>query len=153
MRNGIFPALLVLGVICAVPAMAMPPFSYDSAARWADETVTSDIPKAERVYILGPDKVTETYTLDGLPARHDEEVRHAVLFRSGLTVAQVLRNIRIDPKRHYFVNVYRAGAVQSPPPCFQAEAGNAKLGKFVLQRRDIVEVVYYDPNEKARPVI
>ena len=130
----------------------MPPFSYDSAVRWSDETVTSDIPRADRVYILGPEKVTETYTLDGLPSRHDVEVRRAIPFKHGLTLAEVFRHLRLDASRHLAVSVYRARAKSVSTPVFYGEAGQKSITTFVMEPRDVVWLFYFDPNAKPTPV-
>ena len=59
-------------------ALAVPPLDPAAAAAWADQTVTTSVPKEERIYILGPETQAETYLLDGKPASHLVVVRRIV---------------------------------------------------------------------------
>jgi hypothetical protein len=129
----------------------MPPFSYDSALRWADGTVKSDIPKQERVYILGPEKVGEIYTLDGWPRLHDVEVGRAVAFAPGLNLAEVLRRIPLDSSQHLTMSVYRASAKSLSDLVFRADVGDKSIATFTIEPRDVVWLIYFDPKAKPKP--
>src|ERR1700683_577836 len=98
-------ALMLAGI--TLPVSGMPLFNYKAASNWADETVKTDIPKADRIYIFGPEKVTETYLLDNKPTQHDVEVRRVVQWSASCTLESALEMIPLKKTKKFWVRIYR----------------------------------------------
>lgn len=134
--------LVLLITLGNLTAWARPTFQYRSALKWCDETVRTDIPLDERVYILGPDKVTETYLSDGKPTQHDEEVRRVIRAQAYRTLGSLLKwVVSLEPGRAFTVSVYRAGTENSAP-VFQEVVKDPATIAFHLQPRDVIQIEY-----------
>jgi hypothetical protein len=146
-----FIALLAV----ALPVRAMPPFSYESALKWSDETVKSAIPEAQRIYVLGPEKITETYQLDAKPAKHDVEVRRAVAMKLGLTLGQALTQFSFDRSKPIQISLYRQGpsdGANASTPYFTMKGRLPSSSTVGLKPRDVILISYVPPpGEKPQP--
>lgn len=111
-------------------ALAAPPLNPDAAIAWADETVTTAIPKEERLYVLGPETRTEPYLLDGKPASHVVTVRRIVSAKKVRSLGDL--GLTRFGKIPFTVQVYRAGV-----PVF---ATGSAQSDFSLQAGDLAVV-------------
>lgn len=136
--------------------MAKPPLSYESALRWSDETVKSEIPSDLRIYILGPEKVTETYQLDNKPATHDVEVRRAIQVTVGLTLGHALKNMSMENSKDFNVAVYRkldSSTLNTSTPLYCAEGKQAMSSTLLLQARDVISLNYPPLRITGKPLL
>jgi hypothetical protein len=152
-------ALSVLAALClisaATPAWPITPFSYQSATSWCDQTVKTDIPKAQRVDILGPDKSNETYLLNNKPAIHQVEFRRIVRYKQNLTIETILEQVKLDKRKYVSLELYRAGTqFKGPLISMGFEDGLEGFGlipdgsvptDFPLSARDVVLIKYVPP--------
>ncbi len=142
---------LFLLVILFVPlsALAIPPFVYESALKWSDETVKSPIPAGERIYFLGPEKISEPYLVnDNQPATHIVEVRRTLAANGSLTLGSALKDPNFDHSKQFHVAVYcktDLNTLNASVPYFRAEEKEAMAANLPLHPRDVVWIVYDPP--------
>lgn len=152
MKIRIFHILIFLGVLCTVPAWAMPYYTYNRLVQWADANIKSDILKPNRVYVMGPDQGQGVSGPNGTPMLLiPVTVRHAMEIARGMTLADVLGQIPTDTKKVLGMNVYRADAQPDYAPVFTARRGDSAIAHFTVQPRDIIHLFYIDPNVPLLP--
>jgi hypothetical protein len=126
-------ALVLFGMVTAV---ASPPFRYDSARAWAEKTVQTDIPESKRIYLFGPERVAEAYSLDGKPAAREVDMRHILSADSVRTVHDIWRQVPLDLKGTWMLSVYRASA--QIEPVYRLSKADVFVSTFPLQPGDVV---------------
>jgi hypothetical protein len=141
-----FKSLCVLALLLALTGAlerlhAMPPFNDESALNWLRDTVHSEVPIGDRIYILGPDKTKEYYGLNGGIATHDLETRIVVAAHDYKRLADLLTDLPYKD-RAIDVLVWRAGHQKNHVelPVYRENFGTALNAPFVLHADDIVEL-------------
>jgi hypothetical protein len=131
-----FIAALVL--VAPLSSIAGPPFNYSSAVAWADDTVKTSVPKARRIYLFGPKKVTETYLSNNKPATHDVSVRRILGFEDGIVLGTLLRG-QGDTPGDYTVIIHRREE-NAMKPALTLPYAEALKSKFDLRPLDAIEI-------------
>jgi hypothetical protein len=142
---------LIVGI--AFPLQARPPFEYDSALDWADQTVDTQIPKSNRIYVLGPEKVTEIYMSNGLPASHQVETRKAFPYTPSTTLESIIRPETLKNGEKLWLAVYRAGKDPIVPFISLMVSDTTSLEAFQMQPRDIVVLSFPPPSDEKPTVV
>ncbi len=108
---------IVIAVLLFAASVALggPPFNYPSAVSYADETVTTKVPKNERIYLFGPEEITETYTLNGVPTKRIVPMRRIFSHVGVDSVASLWKTLELDLKGQWILSVYRAKNPTEPP--------------------------------------
>jgi hypothetical protein len=130
-----FPAALAL--LAPLSSIAGPPFNYTSATNWTDETTKSDVPKAQRVYVFGPEKITETYVLNDKPAKRDVAVRRILRHQDKVTLGALLANLPEAPG-DWRVTVHRRG--DGATATLNVAYVDGVKSKFALEPLDAIEI-------------
>ena len=130
--------IAVLVFLTSLSSFAGPPFNYHSAVAWADESTKTDIPKAQRVYVFGPQKIAETYTLNDKPAKHDVPIRRIRPHRDPMPLGTLLRSLRDDVSSEFVVLVYRrANPIE---PVLRLPYLKALESTFSIQSSDLIDI-------------
>jgi hypothetical protein len=129
--------LFTLMLLVPFSLNAAPLFNYASATAWADETTKSEVPKAKRIYVFGPEKVTESYVLDNKPAKHDVDVRRIVQHQGHATLGTLLTNLPKVPE-DWVVTVHRRG--DGARATLKVLYGEGVKSKFELEPLDAIEI-------------
>jgi hypothetical protein len=132
---------LLLVSLQPLPLLAAPPFVYASALGWLQDTVHSEIPAGDRVYVLGPDRTKEFHALNKGVATHDLETRLVVSAHDYRTLADLLSDLPLKDRKLEVI-VWRAGHQHDEidQPVFGEILGEALMAPFHLQPDDIVEL-------------
>jgi len=131
--------------------MARPTFSYDSAISWADETVKTDIPKTKRIYMFGPEFISETYLLNNTPTNHDVDVRHIFSCDSVKTVRDLWNNFSYEIKGTFILRIYQNRGSKSFEPIFTISGKEIFTCDYKLKPGDAIEVEPVRPDGYPTP--
>jgi hypothetical protein len=129
---------IIAFLLSSAIALAGPSFQYDSARTWTEETVKTDIPKSKRIYLLGPELVTETYSLNGKATKHDVEMRRILSVDSATTVQNIWKQFQLDLKGTWILSVYRAS--HQIEPVYTTSKKEVFNSTFPLMARDVIWV-------------
>ncbi len=130
--------ILTLIVLTPLALIAGPPFSYDSAVTWADDSTKTDVSKAQRIYVFGPQKTTETYSLNNKPAKHDVSIRRILRYRDSMTLGPLLRSLHDDVSSDFVVFVYRHPTPNRP--VLRLTYAQALESRFSIQPLDVIDI-------------
>lgn len=145
MRRVVLRAFLLLGILGAIPALAVPPNTYGPVIHWLDTSTKSDIPESKRVYVIGPENgtgISGPYASPMLP-RHAQN-RRVFPFTRGMTLADVVRKVPVAPGKITCLAVYRAGAKPDDKPVFTGRRSDWWIAFFAVRPRDVIHLYYYD---------
>lgn len=134
----IYPIITLSIVVFPLESMAKPPFNYSSAIVAAEETVKSDVPKSKRIYLFGPELLTETYMLNGQPSKHDVEMQRILSHDSCPTIASIQKFFPSDTlKEKWLLSIYRRD--KSIEPIYNVYGQDVDL-HFALRPGDVVRI-------------
>lgn len=138
----LFPGLGLIFFLWSgvVSLWAMPTFSYQSALTWLQDTVRSEIPLSDRMYVLGPDRTKEFYGLNQGISTHDLETRITVSAKTYHTLAALIAELPYKGRK-LVVRVWRSGnqKKQVDWPVYVENIAQARLATFALLPQDIIE--------------
>jgi hypothetical protein len=131
-------SILILLFLPPLALIAGPPFSYESAVKWADDSTKTDVPKAQRIYVFGPQNTTETYFLNNKPAKHDVSVRRIRPYRDSMTLGPFLRDLHDDVSSEFVVFVYRSA--NPIEPVLRLTYAAALESRFSIHPSDVINI-------------
>jgi hypothetical protein len=135
----------IVGIILALqgPVLAGPPFNYDAARSWIEhENANSDVPASERIFVSGPERVSNNYILNGKPAVRVIDKNRVIRFSEGMTASMLLRKLGMTDTA-VAVLVYRADRQMDP-----LRVTSEGLSKFQLKPQDVVRLVSHQQRPK-----
>jgi len=131
--------LIAILLLTASASWAKPPFNYPSAVSYADETIATKVPKSHRIYLFGPEKITETYSLNGAPAKREVEMRRIYSHPEIKTISDLWKGMALDLKGKWILFIYRS---EKPiEPVFTAEGHDVFRSDYPLVPGDVVLIV------------
>ena len=133
----IFQFLLL--VLAVGAGHASPPINYQSATSHADSTVDTTIPKKDRIYLLGPERIEESYVLNGSPAKRTGAMRRILSFEDDDTVASLCGKFKAQMPGEWFLRLYRDDMPSEP--ALRLEGQDIFRSEHALKPGDLLIVI------------
>lgn len=137
-------SLFAIFLISVSVAWGKPPFNYSSAMKYADDTVVTKVPKNQRIYLFGPEKITESYMLNGKPTERIVEMRRIFSHPGTDSVASLWEDSELDLKGDWILLLYRSERPIEPIIRFEGE--DVFRSKHPLLPGDVLLII---PRPKA----